>query len=86
MLKSILNSIILQFINIRFLISMEGPVFIVAIVKIKPECIEEAKRYIEELADASRKEPGCLRYDVFNDIKEEGKHVFLEEYKSIKDF
>ena len=57
---------------------MEGPVSVVAIVKIKPEFVEAGRATVEQLVEASRKEEGCLRYDWFKDIKEEGTYVVIE--------
>ena len=57
---------------------MEGSVSVVAIVKIKPEFVEAGRATVEQLVEASRKEEGCLRYDWFKDIKEEGTYVVIE--------
>ncbi len=53
---------------------------VVAIFRVKPEAIEVARPSIVKLAEETRKEPGCLRYDWYQDTKEPGVFVVLETF------
>jgi len=59
---------------------------VVALVKVKPEHIKDAEPLVRELAEASRKEPGVTRYEIYRVKEKEGVYVFLEQYKSEADF
>ena len=55
---------------------------IVATVTVKPEFKDEVLKAIKTVVDATRKEPGNIFYDVFEDIKNPLKFVFIETWKS----
>ena len=55
---------------------------IVATVTVKPEYKEDVLRAIKTVVDATRKEPGNIFYDVFEDINNPLKFVFIETWKS----
>ena len=55
----------------------ENSISIVAIFKMKPESIEEARVKAEKLMEHTRKEPGCQRYDWYQDVKEPGVIVVI---------
>ena len=59
---------------------MAQKVNVVAIMKIKPESIETARPQVEKLIEQTRQEKGCLRYDCFQDAKEPGTFVIIEEF------
>ena len=61
-----------------------GPVEVIAIVKIKPECIETARPEVEKTIEAVRKEEGCIKYDWYQDVKEPGTFIVLETYKTME--
>ena len=55
---------------------------IVATVIVKPEYKEDVLKSIKTVVDATRKEPGNIFYDVFEDINNPLKFVFIETWKS----
>lgn len=55
---------------------------IVAIVKIKPECVSEAIPVFKTLVDGSQKEEGNISYNIHRDIADSTKFVVLEAWKS----
>ena len=68
---------------------MEGAseeVNIVAILRIKPECIEAARPTVESLIETTRKEEGNVKYDWYSDVKEPGTYVALETFKNMEAF
>lgn len=59
---------------------MAESVSVVAIIKIKPELIETARPQVLKLIELTRQEKGNLRYDYFQDVKEPGTFVILEQF------
>ena len=55
---------------------------IVATVVVKQEYKEEVLKSIKTVVDATRKESGNIFYDVFEDVKNPLKFVFIEMWKS----
>ena len=55
---------------------------IVATVTVKPEYKEDVLKAIQTVVDATRKESGNIFYDVFEDVKNPLKFVFIETWKS----
>jgi len=55
---------------------------IVASVVVKPEYKEDVLKAIKTVVDATRKEPGNIFYDVFEDVNNPLKFVFIETWKS----
>jgi len=55
---------------------------IVATVIVKPEYKDDVLKAIKTVVDATRKEPGNIFYDVFEDINNPLKFIFLETWKS----
>jgi len=55
---------------------------IVATVTVKPEYREDVLKAIKTVVDATRKEQGNIFYDVFEDVKNPLKFVFIETWKS----
>ena len=60
----------------------DEPLTIVATITIKPEFKEDVLKAIKTVVDATRKEPGCIFYDVFEDVNNPMKFVFIETWKS----
>jgi len=60
----------------------EETLTIVATVTVKPEYKEDVLKAIKTVVDATRKEPGNIFYDVFEDVKNPLKFVFIETWKS----
>jgi autoinducer 2-degrading protein len=61
------------------------PFTVVVSVEIARAHLEEFKRVMEHDAVESRKEPGCIRFDVLQDQAQDNKFVFYEIYKSAED-
>ena len=51
---------------------------------IKKESIEDFKAYTSKLIDETRKEEGCLAYELYQDINDETVFSFIEEWKDMK--
>jgi quinol monooxygenase YgiN len=60
----------------------EETLTIVATVTVKPEFKDDVLKAIKTVVDATRKEPGNIFYDVFEDVKNPSKFVFIETWKS----
>ena len=59
---------------------------VVALVKVKEEHIKDAEPIVKELAEASRKEEGVKRYEIYRVNEKKGVYVFLEQYASVAAF
>lgn len=59
---------------------MAETVNVVAIIKIKTECIETARPEVLKLIEQTRQEKGNLRYDYYQDVKEPGTFVIIEQF------
>lgn len=55
-------------------------IFVFANVCPKPEHLEAAEQILREAVVQSRKEPGCLRYDLFKTVQGEVSFQFYEIY------
>jgi quinol monooxygenase YgiN len=53
----------------------------IAEIRIKPEKIEDFKRYAADLAGATRKETGCLFYELYQSNDDPAIFFFLEEWE-----
>ncbi len=58
-----------------------APIAVVVNVEVKPDRVEEFLRVMEHDAIESRKEEGCLRFDVLRDLTDSNKFVFYEVYR-----
>lgn len=54
---------------------------VVAHFYIKPELINKTDTLFSEIVEKSRKENGCISYDLFTVEGEEGHFVFIETWK-----
>lgn len=50
---------------------------------VKDDKIEEFKSYAEELASETRKEEGCISYQLFQDVNNSKILTFIEEWESL---
>lgn len=57
-------------------------VFIVVALRAQPGTEDELRRDLTAVVEPSRKEPGCLGYDLFADQSEPGRFVFVEHSAS----
>lgn len=55
---------------------------IMAVINIKPECIEDIKPIFQAVVIGSQEEEGCLSYNLYQDITDPTKFVMVEEWKS----
>ena len=57
---------------------------VIAKQTIKEDMVEEFKSSISELVEETRKEDGCLSYQLFEDIKNKKLLTFVEEWESME--
>jgi len=55
---------------------------VVAIVETSADKVEELKSVCLGLIEPTRKESGCISYDLYQDITNQGKFTFLENWQS----
>lgn len=55
---------------------------VVAKNRIQKDKLEEAIKLYGELVDATRKEEGCISYELYQDKQDESILTFIEEWKS----
>lgn len=55
---------------------------VVAVIAARPGCAGEVEGWLRGLVEPSRKDPGCLRYDLHRSLDEEGVFVFYETWES----
>lgn len=55
---------------------------VVAHLQAKPGMEEQLRAILESFVDPSRLEEGCIRYDLFWDLKDSTKFTFIEEWSS----
>ncbi|MFV0417564.1 MAG: putative quinol monooxygenase [Dysgonomonas sp.] len=55
---------------------------IIAVIKVKPECIEDIKPIFQAVVTGSQEEEGCISYNLHQDIADSTKFVMVEEWKS----
>lgn len=49
---------------------------------VKEDRIEEFKNYAEELVEETRKEEGCISYQLFQDVNDSKILTFIEEWEN----
>jgi quinol monooxygenase YgiN len=60
----------------------EHMIYIIATLTIKPETRAELIAAAQECMEATRKEPGCLAYDLYESVSDASKLVFVERWES----
>jgi len=55
---------------------------IIAIFVIKPEFNTEFQAEFKKIVEGSRREQGCVRYDLNQDVKDPYTYVFIETWQS----
>ncbi len=55
---------------------------VVAKQTIKEDMIESCKKVISGLVEETRKEEGCISYELYQDIKKKNILTFIEEWES----
>ncbi|ASK27882.1 antibiotic biosynthesis monooxygenase [Neisseria chenwenguii] len=54
---------------------------ITAVITVKPECRQELQEVFQALIPASRREAGNIRYDLHQDLQNENRFVFFENWR-----
>ncbi len=57
-------------------------IYLTAIIKSKPEFVQEVKAVLENMVVHTRKESACLQYDLHQSIENENIFVFYEIWKN----
>jgi quinol monooxygenase YgiN len=60
----------------------EGQVVVIAELVAKPDQVEALRKLLVPFAAQSRKEPGCLRYELLEVAKEPGRFLTVETWES----
>lgn len=55
--------------------------YLIATLKIKPNSLEAIKKAVQPCIDATRKEEGCISYDLHQSITDKDTLVFVERWK-----
>ena len=55
-----------------------APIVVFVTVEIKPECVAEFLHVMKVDTEESRKEPGCVRFDLLKDNEKENVFSFYE--------
>ncbi|MGB6189622.1 MAG: putative quinol monooxygenase [Aeromonas molluscorum] len=61
---------------------MSSPITVIAELEAKPECAAEYRAALAPLVNASRQEPGCLRYRLHQSLESPCGWMIHEEWKS----
>jgi len=64
---------------------IENTINITARMKIKPKFVEEARKELTGLVNETRKENGCIAYDLFQASKDETSFMISEVWQSKED-
>lgn len=55
---------------------------VIAKITLKPEHVEMFKTLVPELVSQTRKESGCIAYQLYNDTNQTNVFSFIEEWES----
>jgi quinol monooxygenase YgiN len=64
---------------------MSDPVLVVARAQVRPEAIAQFAAAARDCIEATRKEQGCLAYDLFESVSEPGFFVSVEHWETRAD-
>ena len=59
--------------------------YLIAELTIKPGSLDAVRAAVAPCIEATRKEPGCISYELFSSIEDETRLVFVERWKSRAD-
>merc|ERR1712226_1676855 len=62
-------------------VGVKKPIVLVAQFEVVPERVAEFMDVMTKSMDGSRKEPGCLQFDILRDEKESNKFTMYEVYR-----
>lgn len=63
----------------------EQPITVIARIKIDPSMVEDIKRELKTLATLTRKEPGCICYELHQSADNETIFLFYERWRHKSD-
>ena len=58
---------------------------VVAVIKAKPGKEKVLETLLKSIIEATRREAGCLKYELFRDKTDPGVFIFIESWKSDQD-
>jgi len=53
---------------------------VVATMHFRPEALDQALPILNRLVETTRREPGCLRYDLYRNVAQPGVLTMIEEW------
>jgi quinol monooxygenase YgiN len=56
--------------------------FVIAVMNLAPGSAEDVKKAAEPLLEATRKENGCISYDLYQSVSDPDQMTFVEEWES----
>lgn len=59
------------------------PLRVVARIKAKPEKVVEVRELLCDLVEPTRKEPGCISYELLQNREDPTDFTFVEEWESV---
>ena len=62
--------------------AQDGTVYVLALFTAAPEKEEELERALTALIDPTRREAGCIRYDLVRGLGKSAEFAFIEEWES----
>ena len=65
---------------------MDQQIYVVAVLKLKTERLEEAKKLLHSLALTTRDEPGCIEYRFVQDANDQSMILSTETWRSLNAF
>ena len=60
----------------------ENSLRVVARIKAQPENVDDVRRLLSGLIEPTRKEPGCVKYELLQNRKDPAEFTFVEEWES----
>jgi len=57
-------------------------IFLIATLKIKPGSLAAIRHAVQPCIDATRREPGCISYDLHQSLTDEDTLVFVERWEN----
>ena len=64
---------------------MSKQITVIARLKAKPGAEKRLEDLLKSLVEPTRREPGCINYDLHRDLEETGVFYFYENWRSDKD-
>lgn len=61
---------------------MEDTLHLLAVIRTRPDQVDQMRSLLEGLIPPTRREPGCIRYSLMQDREDPTRFVFVEEWAS----